>query len=192
MKEIFLILASVITIASVIPYARDILKGRTRPNIVSWITWSLLTGVATIAEFAAHEYVTAIFTLAAVIETTTIVILGLRFGYAKYTLFDGVCQAGALFGFVLWWLFNSPVAAVIASVSIDLIGVLPTIRHSYIAPYEETWITYAMSGVGGAFALLALSAYNWASLTYPIYIVFANIVLVTVILQSMKRVPEPV
>ncbi len=191
MKEIFLILAAGISIVAVLPYARDIVKGKTKPNIASWITWSLLTGVATVAEFAAREYATAIFTSFAALATTFIVVLGLKYGYVKYTLFDAVCQVGAFSGFILWWFFNSPAAAVIASVSIDFIGVLPTIRHSYVAPYEETWITYVLSGVAGVFALLALSAYNWTSLTYPAYIVFANFLIVAVILQRIKKVPRP-
>lgn len=149
MKEAFLIAAAVVTIGSVVPYARDILKGTTKPNIVSWITWTLLTGIATVAELSAHQYITAIFTASAVFETTLIVILGLRYGYAKYTRFDAVCQIGALSGFFFWWLFNTPAAAVIATVSIDFVGALPTIRHSYRAPHEETWLTFAMAGVGG-------------------------------------------
>jgi uncharacterized membrane protein (UPF0136 family) len=113
MKNTLLILSALITIGSVIPYIRDILKGTTKPNIVSWITWTLLTLVATIAEFAAGEYKTAFFTSAAVMETLAIVILGLRYGYAKWTKFDTICQISALSGFVFWYLFNSPAAAVI-------------------------------------------------------------------------------
>ena len=77
MKDLFLVLATVVTIVSVIPYLRDILKGTTKPNLVSWITWTLLTGIATVAEVVAGEYTAAIFTGSAVIETGLVVILGL-------------------------------------------------------------------------------------------------------------------
>ena len=191
MKNVFLILSVLITVGSVFPYIRDILKGTTKPNIVSWITWTLLTLVATIAELAAHEYRTALFTSAAVLETTIIVALGLKYGYAKYTRFDAVCQIGALSGFLLWWLFNSPAIAVLASVSIDFIGALPTIRHSWIKPGEETWPTYAMAGIGGLLAIFAFTAFNWTSLTYPIYIVLINVVFTSVLIyrgQALRAV----
>ena len=174
MRDFFIITSAVITVAAVVPYIRDILKGTTKPNIASWITWTLLTGVATIAEFAAHEYRTAIFTSAAVLETAIVVMLGLRYGYAKYTKFDAICQIGAFSGFVFWYFFNSPAAAVIATVIIDFIGALPTLRHSWISPGEETWPTYALGGVGGSLAILGLTAYNWTSLTYAVYIVLIN------------------
>ena len=69
MKNLLLVAASVITVASVIPYLRDILRGTTKTNIVSWLTWTILTVIATIAEIVAHEYTTAIFTSSAVAET---------------------------------------------------------------------------------------------------------------------------
>lgn len=190
MKDILLIAAGLITIASVVPYIRDILKGETKPNIVSWLTWTILTGIATIAEFAAGEYRTAIFTSTAVVETSLIVILGLRYGYAKWSRFDTVCQIGALSGFFFWWLFNSPAAAVIATVTIDFIGALPTIRHSYISPHEETWPTFAMAGIGGALALFAITSYNWTSMTYAVYIVFINLLFTTLIITRSKQVPK--
>ena len=173
--------------ASVIPYLRDILRGTTKPNIVSWITWTILTAIATVAEIAAHEYTTAIFTSSAVVETSLVVILGLKYGYAKYSKFDVICQVGALSGFVLWWLFNSPALAVIAAVTIDFIGALPTVRHSWLMPSEETWPTYAFAGLGGLLAIFALTAYNWTSLSYAVYIVLINLVLSVILITRGRR-----
>ena len=187
MKNLFLVIAGLITIGSVLPYIRDIIKGKTKPNIVSWFTWTILTGIATIAEVSAHEYRTAIFTGAAVVETAIVVILGLKYGDNKYTKFDVYCQLGAILGLVLWALFDSPALAVIAVVSIDFIGALPTLRHSWMKPGEETWITFALAGLGAVFALFALTAYNWTSLTYAVYIVAINIVMSTILITRAKK-----
>lgn len=183
MKTFFLVISVLVTVGSVLPYARDILKGTTKPNIVSWITWTLLTGIATGAEIAGHQYVTAIFTGAAVLETAIVVVLGLRHGYVKYTTFDVVCQISAIIGIILWQLFNSPAIGVVASVSIDFIGALPTIRHSWKNPGEETWPTYTLAGLGGALAIAAMSEYNWVSLPYAVYIVAINIFLSLIIIN---------
>jgi len=75
MKVSFLAVSVVLTLAAVLPYLRDILRRTTKPNLVSWITWTLLTGVATIAELAAGEYVAAIFTGAATLEVLAVVVL---------------------------------------------------------------------------------------------------------------------
>ena len=186
MRTIFLVLATLITVGAVLPYLRDILKGSTKPNIVSWITWTLITGIATAAEIAGHEYVSAIFTGAAMVATTSVVVFGLKGGFAKYTRFDVICQIGAIMGLILWQLFNSPGIGVVASVIVDFIGVLPTRRHCWYKPGEETWSTFALSGVGGIFAILALSSYNVTSLTYAIYIVLINIVVSLIILGRQQ------
>lgn len=187
MKTIFLVVSAVITIVSVLPYLRDILKGITKPNLVSWITWTLLTGIATAAEIAAHEYVAAIFTSAAVVETGLVVVFGIRHGYVKYTPFDVACQLAAIIGIILWQLFNSPALGVVAAVTIDLIGALPTVRHSWLNPREETWSTYALAGLGGVFALFALQTYNWVSLPYAVYIVAINALLALIIINRQQK-----
>ena len=104
MSLAFLLVSSVVTIGAVVPYVRDILLGRTKPNIASWTTWTLLFVVATFAEVGAGEYRTAFFTGSISVETALVSVLGGRFGYAKYTPFDASCQVGALSGFLVWWL----------------------------------------------------------------------------------------
>jgi len=186
MKTLFLILATVVTVSAVIPYIRDILRGTTKPNLVSWITWTLLTGIATAAQISAREYVGAIFTGAAMLETLSVVLMGLRHGYVKYDRFDVVCQVSAIAGIILWQIFNSPAVGVVAAVVIDLVGCVPTVRHSWQKPFEETWQTYALSGVGGALALAALTSYTWVSVPYPLYIVFINFLVPSVIIYRRK------
>jgi len=172
----------VLTIGSVIPYIRDILAGSTKPNIVSWMTWTLLGVVASAAQFAAGEPVAALFTSAATLEPALVVAVGLRFGYVKYTRFDVACQVGTLAGFGLWWAFSSPAVAVAAMVCIDATGALPTVRHAWVRPQEETWSSYALAGAGAVLALFALTTYNWVSLPYAVYIVVINATLVGVLL----------
>jgi len=188
MKTVFLVLSVATTIASAAPYIRDIIKGSTKPNLVSWITWSLLTGIATAAAIAAHENVAAIFTGTATLSTSLIVVLGIRHGYVKYTQFDVTCQIGAIVGIILWQLFNSPAIGVVGAVVIDFVGALPTFRHAWLKPGEETWLTFAMGGIGGFFAILALRSYDWVNLPYAVYIVVVNVALVYVIVSRARKV----
>jgi hypothetical protein len=190
MKSIFLTASVVLTLLAVLPYVRDILQGRTKPNLTSWITWSLLTGVATIAEGSAGQTATAIYTGAACLETIAVVALGLRHGHVKYSSIDVICQVGALVGFLLWWLFDSPAAAVVAAVTIDFVGSLPTLRHAWGNPREETWITYALSAVGGLLAIFALTTYNWVSLPYVVYIVLINTTVAAVVIWQKHRLTQ--
>lgn len=186
MKTVFLILSIAFMLWSIVPYARDILRGTTKPNIVTWLTWTLLTGIAAAAQLAAHETVAALFTLAAMVETGSIVLLGLRHGYVKYTRFDVICQIAAVAGIILWQLFDSPLIGVVGAVAIDFVGALPTLRHSWQKPWEETAFSFVLAAIGGIFAVAALQAYTWISLTYAVYIVLIDGTIAAIIL-SRKR-----
>jgi hypothetical protein len=179
----FLVLSALLSVWCVIPYIRDILRGITKPNLVSWITWTLLAGIAAAAQISVGEYVAAIFTGAVAFSTGTVVLFGLRHGFVKYAQFDVTCQIAAVAGIVLWQLFDSPAIGVIGAVVIDFVGALPTVRHAWQKPGEETWQTFAYAGLGGLFAVLALETYSWITLPYAVYIVLINIVFVGVILK---------
>jgi hypothetical protein len=180
-------IGGIVAIVSVVPYVLDILRHKTRPNIVSWFTWTILTGIATAAAFAAHEPRTAILTLASTLCTGLVVVLGLRFGIAKFSLLDILCQIGAVVGLALWLIFNSPTIGIVVPVTIDFIAVLPTLHHAWLKPYEETWQTFFMATAAPVFTLVSLTTYTTASLLYPAYLLIANISITATILASRRR-----
>ncbi len=188
MRTAIIFIASIIEILGSIPYMLDTVKGKTKPNVVSWFTWTLLTAIGATAALAAHEPRTAILTYANAVSTGVIILLGLKYGFAKFGWFDGLCQAGAIIGLILWLVFNSPTTAITATVTIDLIASLPTLRHCWLHPQEETWQTFFISGIGATIGLLALGVYNLNSLAYPIYLFILDFTLAfTVIISRNKK-----
>lgn len=187
MHNTLAVIGALVAISSAIPYIRDILRHKTRPNIVSWFTWTILTGIATAAAFSAHEPRTAILTLASTLCTGTVVVLGLRFGIAKFTFFDILCQVGAVVGLVLWLVFNSPTIGIVVPVIIDFIAVLPTLHHAWLKPNEETWQAFLIGTFAPMFTLASLTAYTTASLLYPLYLLIANASVTATILVGRRR-----
>jgi hypothetical protein len=181
MKNALAIISGVLVMLSALPYLADIVKGKTKPNIVSWATWTLLTTIATVAAFASHAPRAAFLTLGATLATLSVVILGLKYGTAKITKFDIVCQAGALAGLILWLVFNSPALALGFALGIDLLGGLPTLYHSWRTPKEETWQTFFVGMIASALTILSLSTYHFADLAFPVYFVLFDAVTVTII-----------
>lgn len=186
MKNALIILSGIITITAAIPYIIEIVRGKAKPRIVSWFTWSLITAIASAASFADHQYPAAILSLCAAIETMIVVVLGLKHGDRKFEMIDIICQLGALVGVVLWLVFDSPAIAVIATVAIDLVGCIPTLIHAWRRPYEETWLTFLLSAVGGGLTLLVAGSWKVTAIAYPIYIFLINLVIAAFILIRLK------
>jgi hypothetical protein len=55
MRDTVAVIAGLLAIVAAVPYLVDIIKGRTKSNAVSWLTWTLLLIVGTAGAFAAHE-----------------------------------------------------------------------------------------------------------------------------------------
>jgi|JI6StandDraft_1071083.scaffolds.fasta_scaffold43711_4 hypothetical protein len=187
MRESLAIIGALIAVFSTVPYLIDIVKGKTKPNIVSWFTWTLLTGISGSAALVAGEVKTAMLLYAGAIATGLVVLFGLKYGIAKFSRFDIFCQVGAIIGLVLWLAFDSPVFGIVVPLGIDILGMLPTLRHSWLKPYEETWQTFLIGTIAPLFTIVSLTAYNIESLAFPLYLVLANGSITFAILYQRRR-----
>lgn len=188
MKDIFAFLGAFIVLFCTLPYIIDIVKGKTKPNIVTWITWTVLIGIGAAALYASHEINAALLLTGDMVATFAVVIVGLKYGIAKLDRFDLFCMIGAIVGLLLWLIFNSPLIAILATILIDFIGTIPTVRHSYFHPEEETYLTFALGIVATIFTLLSLHEYSFSAWIYPTYLLFSNTLLVVTILYGARRI----
>lgn len=176
-KTVFIIVSSLLTVACIVPYIIDVVRRKTKPRVVSWLNWSLLSGIAGAASLSDHQYAAAILSFSATIETMIIVILGWKYGDKKIAKFDIYCQVAAIFGLLLWFVFSSPALAVIASVSIDFVATLPTIKHAWQKPSEETRSTFILAGAAAVLTVAAAKEAKITSLANPLYLVGINFLL---------------
>lgn len=190
------ILGSIIAASGTVPYIVETIKGKTKPRIVTWLTWALLTGLAAAGSFADGQVPAGIFALLGCLSTASIVVVGLKFGDREFNGLDIACLAGVLVGLVLWQLFNSPAIAVWAAIIIDFIGLVPTIKHAWDSPHEETTSTFLLVFVGGALTVAATLAAGGMSVTalgYPLYAALSLGGMVLIILlrrRSLNLAPK--
>lgn len=191
MKNYIAYMAAALAMVSVVPYLIDIVRRRTKPNVVSWSTWALLTGVAMVATFAAGEPRAGLLLLGSTICSVAVLLLGIKYGIAKLSIFDVLCWTSAMVGVILWQIFDSPAIAIVMSVAVDLIGMLPTLRHSWLEPKEETWQTFVIGSIAAILTIVSLEAYNINNLLYPVYLALANgaIACIVVMRRKQKGIP---
>jgi len=189
MQSLAAIAGSVLIVLSAIPYIVSILKGKAHPNLVTWVTWTLLAGVQTAADLSAGADRTALLSAGATLGNGLILLLALSRGVKKYSAFDVMCQALALAGFVLWRLTGNPNTAVALSSAVILVAALPTWRHAYLSPYAEIWINFALGGLAGLLTILSLTSYTFAGLALPGITLINAFVMTTVINLRRRQIP---
>src|SRR4051794_24711829 len=84
-------LGASLVLLSAVPYVLDVTRGKTRPRIFSWIVWTVLGAIATVAAFTEAEYSSAGLTAAATVETGSVVALGWKYGNRNFERLDAYC-----------------------------------------------------------------------------------------------------
>jgi hypothetical protein len=95
-------------------------------------------------------------------------------GRKSFTFYDWVSLAGSFAAILLWLLVKSPTGSVIIVSTINVIGVIPTLRKSYTYPYEESLTAFALNGLKFIVAAAALQSYSIATWLFPAATMLVN------------------
>ena len=174
-------------------YFVAVVRGRARPNPVSWFCWGLAPLVAFAAQLShglqATEWMTPVIAIGPVAVVTAAVVKGgVR---SRVTGFDLVCGGSALVGLVAWLVTSRPAAAVLFCILADLVATLPTFRNAYRRPSDECAPTYLMSSMAMVVALLTVDQWVVGQVALPVYLLAVNAALYAVLrIRTMVRVPD--
>lgn len=182
------VVAVIVAIVSYVPYFRNIFAGKTKPHAFSWLIWGLLNGIAFAGQVhdkgGAGSWSVGL-TAAALFA---IFLLALKNGEKDIRPFDWFCLIGAAASLVLWAVTSDPLLSIILITVIDALGFLPTVRKSYLKPYQETLVTFALSTFKYLLVVLALERYTWVTTLFPVSLVIMNGLFVVMVLIRRRQV----
>lgn len=183
-----LVLASIpISIAGSAAYIRDTLRGKTKPNRISWSMWALAPLVGTAAAISAHAdlWATVRIFLAGFLPLLVFIASFLnRSSYWKLTLFDVLCGACSVFALIVWGLVDSPRSAILLAAIGDGFASLPTIRKAWKYPETETGLTYLASFVSVLLIIPSIPQWNIENSAFQVYLLAANTLLLLAVYRK--------
>jgi hypothetical protein len=185
-RAALLALGAFFVLVSAIPYVLNIVKGSTRPRMFSWIVWTLLGAIATVAAYTEGEHASAALTAAATVETASIVALGWKYGNRNFERLDLCCLGGVTIGLILWALLDSPLTGLVAALLIDILAAIPTVRHAWRRPREEAAAAYSLCAIAALCCLAAMPEYTLMGLLYPVYLLALNALVAAIILRVVR------
>lgn len=188
MRNLILIIAGLVDLLANVPYIIDTLSGKTKPNTASWSTWTIINGITIIAALnAGGANNTVILGSTYFLATLFILLISLYKGTRKYTLFDGICQFLAIIGVVLWQISGNPNVALLFVIISGEIAAIPTFRHAYNYPTEETLSSFVIAGIVAIIFVFLPTTISFASLAVPIDLVMGNAIIATIIYSRRKK-----
>jgi len=186
-KTVISTFAIILTFVGYLPYFRDLLNGKTRPHVFSWLIWGIVTSIIFALQISAGAGVGAYVTLAVAALSFAIFLLSLRNGNRDIKRLDVVFFVLALLSIPLWLIVKQPVLSIILLSTIDMLGFLPTIRKSWNDPYSETLALYVITTFRHALSILGLFEYNIVTMLFPVTWVFANAGFAVLLIVRRKK-----
>jgi hypothetical protein len=180
-------LATIIAFFSYIPYFKDIFAGKTKPHVISWFIWGLLTGIGFLGQISDNAGAGAWVTGFTACICFGIFVAALRNGEKCITRTDWLCLVAAGISLSLWYFTKTPLLSLILITVVDALGFIPTFRKSYVKPFEETLSTYFLSGLKYIIALFALSNFSILTSLYPISLIIMNWLFIGVVVMRRRQ-----
>lgn len=180
------VIAGCISVLAFIPYISSILKGKTRPNRVTWWIWSALGILLFFSYRSAGATDTLWVAINYIISPLLIAFLSIRFGEGRMSRLDSVCVAGAAIATLLWFASGSPRFALLCYIGIDFLGLLPTIKKTWEHPSQEENLSWFLMVIANTVNIFASNNYDFYILLYPVYMVLSGGLILSL---SLRRKP---
>jgi hypothetical protein len=168
LKRLFSAAAVALTFALFYPYVRSIVRGETKPHVLSWVIWSIGTFTVFFAQVADGAGIGAwAIGLSALITSYVALLSWVRRSDLSITPLDWGCLVAALLALPIWIITSSPLWAILTLTAVDLVGFGPTVRKAYTKPYEERIWFFLLGALRNAFVIAALERYSSTTVVFP-------------------------
>lgn len=177
--ERFIYLALALIIIGDFSYLIDTVKGKIRPNKVTWLLWGFPALVAFTAQISQGVGVSSLVTLAFGLPCFLVFFASFlnKKAYWKITAFDLSCGVLSLLGLGLWSITKVGNLAILFAVLSDGLASVPTFVKAYKAPETEGSQAFLFNGMGAAVTLLTIKEWDVAHFMFPLYIFVFNLIM---------------
>jgi hypothetical protein len=190
-KELLSVIAIIITFVAFIPYVRSIYIGKTKPHVFSWVIWGLATFIVFLAQLADDGGAgTWAIGISGIISLLIAIFAYYKRADISITKSDWIFFVLALSAIPFWYITSNPLWAVIILTSVDTVGYLPTIRKSYLKPFEEQLLLYILIAIRNIIAAIALEHYSVTTLLFPVTISLTCIIFTAIVVYRRKTSKE--
>lgn len=191
--EVFAPIAALINLIGSITYAIETLRGRTKPNRITWLLWSLIPSVAFLIEISdGKSLLISLATLSTALGPFLVLLASFanKHAYWRITKFDIVCGLASVvaFSFFLSWKLTGAGASIIAlglSILADFLAGLPTLIKAYKFPETEHYSAYLLGTIAMVITLLTISNWTFINYGFPGFILMSNLATLTLVIGKI-------
>jgi hypothetical protein len=179
----FIIIGTLIGAVGSVVYLINTVKGKVKPNRVSFLLWSIVPFIAFFAQIKQGVGLEALMTFSTGFMPLTVFIASFANKQAewKLTRFDLICGILSIVGLVLWMITKVGNVAIFFSIVADGLAAIPTIVKAYKYPDTEIAWPWIATVFGVILTLLTLSTFTFANIGFILYILVVNMLIYTLV-----------
>jgi hypothetical protein len=188
----FAFLAAIIDFFGISSYAIDTLKGKTKPNRITWFLWALAPLIAFSAQLSEGVGPQVALTFVAGFGPATVFLASFkdRHAYWRITRFDLICGVLSVGALVLWLVTKNGTLAIIFSILADTLAATPTVIKAYHHPETESYPAFLIGVITAIITLLTIKTWNFATYGFPAYLLVCCLVIFILIKFPKLRVTQ--
>lgn len=168
----FVILGSLFNLIGSSGYVIDTIKGKAKPNRVTWFLWALAPLIAFSAEIQKGVGIASLMTFMVGFGPLMIFIASFinKKSYWNIGRLDIMCGLLSVMGLLFWAITREGNLAIFFAIFADFLAGIPTVIKSYKAPETESYLVFLMAAISAAITMLTIKTWDFAHYAFPVYI----------------------
>ncbi len=162
-------------------YIKDTFQGKTRPNIVSWIFWTIAPFVGVyIAYQSGIAIPLLVSTFLAGFGPLLVVIASFfsKHSFWKITIFDIGCGVLSAVTIVIWVTTKDGVISLLFAILADLFAGLPTFIKAWRHSETENTGPYLFGSFNSVITFLIIQDFSFLNVAFPLYLLTNNLLII--------------
>jgi hypothetical protein len=197
MLQYLVIVGAVVQLIGIWSYIRDTLRGKTKPNRMTWLMWSIAPLIASAASFASGVSWAVLPVFMSGFGPLLVFVASFvnKHSYWKLEQFDYICGSLSLLALVLWWLTKIPDIAIIFAIASDGFAATPTLLKAWKYPETENAGPFTTGLFSSLTSFAAIKVWTFAAYAFPVYLVVINTSIALTIYRKkfrpVQHTPKP-
>ncbi|OIP97742.1 hypothetical protein AUK40_02620 [Candidatus Wirthbacteria bacterium CG2_30_54_11] len=177
MLHYLVIVGATAQLLGILSYIRNTIKGKTRPNRVTWLLWALAPMIGTVAALSDGVRWAILPVFMAGFGPLLVLIASFfnKQSYWQLKPFDYLCGLFSLLAMVLWAITRQPEVAIVFAILSDAFAAIPTLMKSWTHPETESIGPFIGGVLSQSTAFFAIQTWTLTSVAFPSYLVILNL-----------------
>ena|SRR3989338_8742785 len=180
LPEQIVYLGIVANIIGYIYYFRDIFRGGTKPNLVSWFLWMLGPFIGVFFQLKAGAGLSALPVFMAGLGPLIVIIVCIlrKNSIWKIGILDTICGLLALAALIFYMLTHNLGISILFAILSDLLAAIPTIVKTWKFPETETIGPYLSGVFANTLGLLIIKNWIFSIYSFSLYFILLNLTII--------------